>query len=583
MFAIAQSKEEIVRYVNEWIAQMKQKKHANTGQDFAEITVEEDHTAPAQEPPAPQMICPPDPQEREIRRRFLKMRRLSRSIWFSKSQYSRMQAELFYRQAKLMADFEDDYREEEPFSMYFPDYQSMGYEQLRTYFTWRTNVRKGVIRKTSFSYVFVYLYELLNNVGVADCRDGLSKLLALWEAYRAFEPKLDRYLAEWVKDYFIVNAFSCSFAALVREHPLLQEFYQPEEATGYFERYAPFSAYPFQKSIFWSAETEPVLRSCFQQVMEAVESLMQASGLTFADLVFAGRKGNLWKPYRKALYHPDFEGIEPGKTVRISDTELYCFHGECWTASKNRVCRENGRQMIGYMLKRIEQFYRKATGFRYQIKADRSKVDLSGLTHLPGGGEGLFTCIDTAIQAHYQASKRKTVTVDPQKLAQIREQAQLTQEKLLVNLEAEQKAQAVGDDSRPDENALLKEGEADPSPAAAPGPQGLHTSLPMQAEGSAWDHFASSLDAAERAALCMALRGASVAELSVYAKSRQIMLEVLVDGINEKAVDTVEDTIIDYTDALEVFEEYKDELERVMFSETDESAQADHQHGSQRA
>ena len=55
--------------------------------------------------------------------------------------------------------------------MYFPDYQSMGYEQLRTY-TWRTNVRKGVIRKTSFSYVFVYLYELLNNVGVADCRDG---------------------------------------------------------------------------------------------------------------------------------------------------------------------------------------------------------------------------------------------------------------------------------------------------------------------------------------------------------------------------------------------------------------------------
>ena len=43
------------------------------------------------------------------------------------------------------------------------------------------------------------------------------------------------------------------------------------------------------------------------------------------------------------------------------------------------------------------------------------------------------------------------------------------------------------------------------------------------------------------------------------------MLEVLVDGINEKAVDTVEDTIIDCTDTVEVFEEYRDELERVMF------------------
>ena len=566
---MAQSKEEIVRYVNEWIAQMKQKKHANTGQDFAEITLEEDHTAPAQEPPAPQMLRLPDPQEREIRRRFLKMRRLSRSIWFSKSQSGRMQAELFYRQAKLIADFEDDYTGEEPFSMYFPDYQSMGYEQLRTYFTWRTNVRKGVIRKTSFSYVFVYLYELLNNVGVADCRDGLSKLLALWEDYRAFEPKLDRYLAEWVKDYYIVNSFPCSFAALVREHPLLQEFYQPEEATGYFERYAPFSAYPFQKSIFWSAETEPVLRSCFQQVMEAVESLMQAFGLAFADLVFAGRRGNLWKPYRKALYHPDFAGIEPGKTVRISDTELYCFHGECWTASKNRVCRENGRQMIGYMLKRIEQFYRKATGFRYQIKADQGKIDLSELTRLPDGGASLFPCIDEAIQAHYQASKRKTVTVDPQKLAQIREQAQLTQEKLLVNPEAEQEApapRAIGGDLLPVESALFEETLKTPPPAA-PGPQGIRAGLPAQANdsGSGWEQFAASLSAAEREALCRALRGASVAELSAYAKSCHLMLEVLVDGINEKAVDTVEDTIIDCTDTVEVFEEYRDELERVMF------------------
>lgn len=95
--------------------------------------------------------------------------------------------------------------------------------------------------------------------------------------------------------------------------------------------------------------------------------------------------------------------------------------------------------------------------------------------------------------------------------------------------------------------------------------------------------FCRLIGCSEWEALCRALRGASVAELSAYAKSRRIMLEVLVDGINEKAVDTVEDTIIDCTDVLEVFEEYKDELERVMFSEADESAQADHQHGSQRA
>lgn len=56
---MAQSKEEIVRYVNEWIAQMKQKKHANTGQDFAEITLEEDHTAQRRSPRLPRCsACP---------------------------------------------------------------------------------------------------------------------------------------------------------------------------------------------------------------------------------------------------------------------------------------------------------------------------------------------------------------------------------------------------------------------------------------------------------------------------------------------------------------------------------------------
>ena len=69
-------------------------------------------------------------------------------------------ARVFYEQAMFMKDFEDDYPEHASFSAYFPYYQMLSYEQLRTYFTWRTQVRKGVIDNTSLSYVFLYLYEL---------------------------------------------------------------------------------------------------------------------------------------------------------------------------------------------------------------------------------------------------------------------------------------------------------------------------------------------------------------------------------------------------------------------------------------
>lgn len=44
-----------------------------------------------------------------------------------------------------MEDFEDDYDGDAPFSMYYPCYQMMGYEQLRTYFSWRSKVRKGFV------------------------------------------------------------------------------------------------------------------------------------------------------------------------------------------------------------------------------------------------------------------------------------------------------------------------------------------------------------------------------------------------------------------------------------------------------
>lgn len=563
-----QGKEEIIRFVNDWIAQMKQKKRANAGQDFAEVYVEEE-PAPAPENPAGQAIQPLDPAEHEIRRRFIQMRRLSKKSWFSKNTYSRLQADLFYEQAKFMADFEDDYEGCAPFSMYYPDYQSMSYEQLRTYFTWRSGVRRGEVRETSFSYVFVYLYELLNGIGTQGSEDCLRRLLAFWEAYRPFEKKLDRYLADWVKDYYIVHPFSFSFDALVRGSALLQAFYQPEEERGFFERYAPYSAYPYQKSIFWTAETEPVLRACFNRVMEAVSALTEEAGVTLDSLLFAGRKGTIWQPFRKALYHSEPAKDKAERLVKISESEFYRFDGLLWTTSKNRVCRENGRQIIGYILKRIEQFYRKAMKFRYQITASRAKIDLTELGGLGAGSGGFFACVDDAILECYRASGRKSVTVDPQRLSEIREDALRTQEKLLAHPEGEAETPEPHAEHNPPverESELLPSPPAGRSAFAEPARPPVQEGPPM---GDVWERLAQSLDPLEREALRLLVRGASAAELAALAKRGGRMPEVLIDSINEKAVDTVEDTILDYADTIEVFAEYIDELERVMFSEAE--------------
>jgi len=66
------------------------------------------------EPIKPRIIDP-------IREKFYEMRSLA-----SKRPFARSDSELFYRQAKFMEDFTDDYDKNAKFNMYYPYYQNMG-------------------------------------------------------------------------------------------------------------------------------------------------------------------------------------------------------------------------------------------------------------------------------------------------------------------------------------------------------------------------------------------------------------------------------------------------------------------------
>ena len=115
------------------------------------------------------------------------------------------EAELFYRQGLLMADFEDDCPYNGTFKSYFPTYNAMSDRQLRGYFTWRARVRRGTVEETSTSFAFLYLYELICGIGVDNPLDGFDKIKAFWDAYRTFEPGIDRFARVWLQDYAVFH------------------------------------------------------------------------------------------------------------------------------------------------------------------------------------------------------------------------------------------------------------------------------------------------------------------------------------------------------------------------------------------
>ncbi len=95
-----------------------------------------------------------------------------------------------------------------PFQCYWPTYHDMNKAQQNWYFFWRTQVRNGIYLRTDLSYIFVHIYELLFGFGWTNPQDGYNALIALWGNYRDAYPNLDRYLCEWLFDFSVIHELS---------------------------------------------------------------------------------------------------------------------------------------------------------------------------------------------------------------------------------------------------------------------------------------------------------------------------------------------------------------------------------------
>lgn len=92
-----------------------------------------------------------------------------------------------------------------PFMQYWATYDGMDRAQKEWYFYWRSQVRKNNYLSTDLSYIFVHIYELLNDCGWKSPQDGYEQLVKLWVTYRTQHPQLDRYLMEWLFDFARVH------------------------------------------------------------------------------------------------------------------------------------------------------------------------------------------------------------------------------------------------------------------------------------------------------------------------------------------------------------------------------------------
>ena len=513
------------------------------------------------------------PEKDEIRECFASMRDIARNnrvMVFGNSRFynknvQRENSRIFYKQGMFMKDFEDDYRETVPYTEYYPYYQMMGYRQLRTYFTWRTKVRKGRVEETSLSYAYLYIYELLNNIGVEEPQEGLDRLLALWREFRVFQPSVDKYMPRWLKDYYIYYDLPQTFSEFVAEHDLSEHYPDLADFGDRFELLCSISKYDIRNSGFYGEDRETLIRGCFDFTLDKLTKIFAEQGMDFESVVFLPVKSMaIWMPFQEALFYP--RRIQRDRQVTISAKEVYACTGNQWTY-RTALTTEAGRQLLGYVLKQMEAVLRRAVNYKYKITAGMGALSPATVKLLEDAGISLGQCITDAVKEFYREATKTVVSVDHDRLAKIRREALQTQEKLLVPEDEGAFLEAV----RTVEMMTTKPINADLQ-------QGLNVDiedsvqqqnefLPVLMHGDnehreidPWNQLKSALTEVQLQALALIIHGR--VNVKQFADDHGIMLEILADGINEKAVDMVGDSLLD--DEFTIYDDYLEQVKEML-------------------
>ena len=404
---------------------------------------------------------------------------------------------LFYKQGKFMEDYCDSYDKNVPFLRYYPTYRQMNDRQLRTYFTWRTAVRNGEVKDTYLSYVYVYLYELINLIGCRDAEDGLEKLLAFTEEYSKIDSSIKRYAVRWARDMRIYYGIPCEKkendpdgAAAVLSAPRLHG----EE--DLFDAICTLSTFDPLRSKLYKTHPENTRALICRTYTAFSDYCDKARKQTLAERLFGKECAVPYDMFPSAVFFDSRKGDD--REYEESARRKFTYKNRRWYLTGYPVT-EKKSSLLGSLIKTIDSHLRPYFGME-QTKPGKTAATLGAIV-------GKVT--EEYFRELREAEARK-IEFDFSKLGSIRTLSEITKEKLVSEEETD-----------------LPAGEALSIPAE---------SLPKE-DGCAL------LTEAEKEILRAVIERRDAAAL---ARERGVMLSAAVDSINEKLFETFFDTAIEF-------------------------------------
>ena len=445
--------------------------------------------------------------------------------------------EIFLKQARLMEHYEDDFVFEGVVTRYYPTYESLSDAELRGYFAWRTQVRKGRIVPAPLTFALLYAYEILHLIGCRDAADGYGKLMELGFEFGMMEPTLYTYLPAWVYGYVIYYGLDPEYLAdssyyremKIQDEAIAAVLSRGERPVGeVMGGLCALSSYRLERSKFYRTYTTDMGAVIMRVVARVAAYYEKHRKRAFSSDYIGDECRRLTRLFPGAVFHA--RSPEEDRVYTVNPVRSYeCAGGAWYVLAYEREVKQ--AQRLGALLRLIDYRMRECTGFP-SIKPPKKTT------------KWLAKIVDEEIEAFFnekKAAEARRVHIDLSQLGRIRADAAVTRERLIVAEEEEEAA----------------------APISMPGTgESVSEMLPL-----AWQESFSGdadvqtsetdalLDAPELHLLRDLLTGAPLS----WVRAEGHIVSVLVDGINEKLYDDFADAVIE-GDPPAVIEDYREEL-----------------------
>lgn len=281
---------------------------------------------------------------------------------------------LFCRQGAFMADFEDDCPYHGEFVHYYPTYRDMTIPQQRGYFTWRTQLRAGHLQPTCRAFAFLYIYELINQIGVSDPLDGFTKLQRFWREYRRLDDCVDPYLRTWLRDYIIYYGLDSALLAEMGDtvfEQTLQVLLHPEQCPDekLFDALCALSSYRLENGRLYKqypVETRAVACGVFRRM---TTYFAEHRKNTLCEKLFGRTVTAPFQIFDAAIFYDRLRYQDYTYTVN----ELRSYHCQKGVWSATRLLARPGKSAeLGEMLRDVDYLLRQRLGVKPAIQPGKT-------------------------------------------------------------------------------------------------------------------------------------------------------------------------------------------------------------------